>query len=108
MATLTASWLAARSGVDPVRIERMRRAGELHAVREPGSTEWVYPAWQFEADGKTKPAVARLLRAASEQRLNALKLDDVLGRRFGLVEGERVRELLLNGGVERALAEVRA
>jgi len=74
VANLTGGWLAARSGVDPVRIELLRRGGELHAVREPGSGEWVYPSRQFEANGKTTPAVARLLRAANEQRLDALRL----------------------------------
>ena len=49
--TLPATWLAQRAGVDPARIDVLRRAGELIAVREPGSSEWRYPAWQFE-DGK--------------------------------------------------------
>ena len=39
MANLTGSWLAFRLGVDPVRIERMRREGELYAVRND-SGEW--------------------------------------------------------------------
>lgn len=107
MASLTGSWLAARFGVDPVRIERMRRAGELYAVRSPGSDEWHYPAWQFEADGTTKPAVRRLLRAAHEQGMSASELDELLERRVGLVEGRTVRELLLDDGEERALAELR-
>ena len=107
MASLTGSWLAARFGVDPVRIERMRRAGELYGVRSPGSDEWRYPSWQFEADGTTKPAVKRLLRAAHEQRISALELDELLGRRVGLVDGKTVRELLLNGGEDRALEALR-
>jgi hypothetical protein len=107
MANLTGSWLAARFGVDPVRIERMRRAGELYGVRSPGSDEWRYPSWQFEADGTTKPAVRRLLRAAHERRLSALELDELLDRKVGLVDSRTVRELLLNGGEERALAELR-
>jgi hypothetical protein len=31
--TLPATWLAARTSVDPARIDRMRRASELLAVR---------------------------------------------------------------------------
>jgi hypothetical protein len=108
VADLTGSWLAARFGVDPVRIERMRRAGELYGVRSPGSDEWRYPSWQFEADGTTKPAVRRLLSAAHEQRLSARQLDDLLDRKVGLVGSRTVRELLLiEGGEERALAELR-
>jgi hypothetical protein len=108
MANLTGSWLAARFGVDPLRIERMRRAGELHAVRASGSSEWRYPSWQFEADGQTKPAVRRLLAAAHQEQIDALELDEVLERRkIGLVDGQSVREALLNGGEARALAEVR-
>jgi hypothetical protein len=106
MANLTGSWLATRFGVDPLKIEAMRRAGELYAVRN-GSGEWRYPSWQFEADGKTKPAVKRLLAAAHEERIDALRLDEVLERRkVGLVGGHSVREALLNGGEARALAEV--
>ena len=107
MANLTGSWLAARFGVDPVRVERMRRSGELYAVRSPGSDEWRYPSWQFEADGTTKPAVKRLLRAAHEQRISALQLDELLERRVGLVGGRTVRDLLLNDGEDRAIEAVR-
>jgi hypothetical protein len=107
MANLTGSWLAARFAVDPVRIERMRRAGELYGVRSPGSDEWRYPSWQFEADGTTKPAVRRLLREAHEQRLSALELDELLERRVGLVGSKTVRDLLVNGGEEQAIAALR-
>ena len=69
---LTGTWLAARSGVDPLRLEELRRSGELQAVRDPRSGEWVYPARQFEADGTTPPAVAVLLGAARAERLRAL------------------------------------
>ena len=45
---LPGTWLAARLAVDPFLIDAMRRDGELVAVREPGSTEWLYPGWQFD------------------------------------------------------------
>ena len=41
--SLTGSWLAERLAIDPLKIEAMRRAGELIAVREPGSGDWHYP-----------------------------------------------------------------
>jgi hypothetical protein len=96
MAHLTGSWLAFRLGVDPVRIDRMRKAGELYGVRSD-SGEWHYPSWQFDAAGETKPAVARLLEMAREKRLTALELTEVFDRKVGLVGGKRVRDLLLNG-----------
>ena len=63
--TLPATWLAARMAIDPARIDGMRRAGQLIAVREPGSTEWRYPAWQFE-NGKPRTSVARIVATARE------------------------------------------
>lgn len=106
MANLTGSWLAFRLGVDPVRIDRMRKAGELYAVRGD-SGEWLYPSWQFDEAGKTKPAVARFLEMAREERIAAAELTELLDRRVGLVGGERVRDLLLNGGEWSALGEMR-
>ena len=105
MTYLSGSWLAQRFGVDPLRIDRMRREGELYAFRN-GTGEWKYPSWQFEADGKTKPAVRRLLAAAHAQRIDALELDELLDKRVGLVGGTTIRELLVNGGEDRAVAEL--
>ena len=107
MNQLSGSWLAQRFGIDPLRVDRLRRAGELHAVRN-GTGEWNYPSWQFEADGRTKPAVLRLLAVAHEERIAGLELEELLDRRVGLLGGTTVRDLLLNGGEERALAELRA
>jgi hypothetical protein len=106
MANLTGSWLAFRLGVDPVRIERMRRAGELYAVRND-SDEWEYPGWQFDAAGELKPAVAEFLASARREKIAPAELTDLLERRVGLVGGKRVIDLLLNGGEQRALAETR-
>lgn len=105
--TLSASWLAARQGIDPVRIERRRRAGELLATRDEHGREWRYPMWQFDAEGEVRPAVARLLQLAKENRIPQDKLEQLLERKVGLVGGKTVRELLLDGGADQALAEVR-
>ena len=60
---LPGTWLSARLAVDPFLIDAMRRDGELIAVREPGSTAWLYPGWQF--DGRNpRPVIARIVRAA--------------------------------------------
>ena len=68
MANLTGSWLAFRLGVDPARIESMRKAGELYAVRDESRGEWHYPSWQFDSAGQTKPAVKEMLQAARAER----------------------------------------
>lgn len=105
--TLPATWLASRLAVDPARIDAMRRAGELIAVREPGSTEWRYPAWQFEA-GKPRPSVARVVAAARESGVDESRLYDVLTAQLGLREsGRRLVDLLLEGRDDEVVAAVR-
>jgi hypothetical protein len=107
--TLSGSWLAARQGVDPLRIERQRRAGELLAIRDETRREWRYPAWQFDDRGKVRPAVAKLLELARENRIPAARIEQLLDRKVGLVGGgSTVRELLANGVTEQALAEIRS
>jgi len=97
MANLTGSWLAFRLGADPVRIDRMRRGGELYAVRND-SGEWEYPSWQFDAVCQVKPAVADFLASARRKKIAPSELTELLERRVGLAGGKRVRDLLLNGG----------
>jgi hypothetical protein len=106
--TLPATWLAARMAVDPARIDAMRRAGELIAVREPGSTEWRYPAWQFDA-GKPRPSVARVVAAARESGVDESRLYEVLTTQLGLrASGRRLVDLLLEGREDEVVAAVRA
>jgi hypothetical protein len=100
------TWVAARYGLDPVKVNALRRAGELYAVRSPGAHDWVYPAWQFEGNG-VKPAVAQFLAAARERGFAAHELHGLLSRRVGMVGGRRVVDLLLNEGPERAIATLR-
>ena len=90
---LSASWLSARLGIDVARIDAMRRAGELIAVRPEGSTEWRYPAWQF-AGGVPRPAVPRILAAARAAKLDERRLYDVLTAPLGLgARGEGAKRL---------------
>ena len=100
MANLTGSWLAFRLGVDPLRIDRMRRDGELYAIRND-SGEWEYPSWQFDAAGELKPAVADFLASARREKIAPAELTELLDRRVGLAGGKRVRDLLLSGGTKR-------
>lgn len=107
-APLPATWLAQRLGVDPAKLDAMRRAGELIAVRESGSTEWRYPAWQFEA-GKPRPVVARIVAAAREAGLDESQLNERLEGRLGLrTGGPRLVDLLVEGREDDVVAAVRA
>jgi hypothetical protein len=105
---LPATWLASRMAVDPSRIDAMRRAGDLIAVREAGSTEWRYPAWQFDA-GKPRPSVARVVAAARERDVDEAQLYELLTAPLGLrYSGRRLVDLLLEGREDEVVAAVRA
>jgi hypothetical protein len=106
--TLPATWLAVRMAVDPARIDALRRGGELIAVREPGSTEWRYPAWQFDS-GTPRSSVARVVAAARESGVDESRLYDVLTTQLGLRGGGgRLVDLLLEGREDEVVAAVRA
>jgi hypothetical protein len=104
---MTASWLAERFGVDPVRIDLMRRSGELIAVREEGSTEWLYPAWQLEGRAPLR-AIPRVVAAAREAGLDEAQLYRVLTGRLGLRGERRLVDLLLEGRDDEVVAAVRS
>jgi hypothetical protein len=106
---LPATWLAARLAIDPAQIEARRRAGELLAVREPGSLEWRYPSWQF--DGATpRRGIARVVAAAREAGVDEKRLYDLLTSPLGLrgVPRRRLVDLLLEGREDEVVAAVRA
>jgi len=101
---LSASWLSTNWAVDTVKINAMRRAGELLAVRPAGSHEWRFPAWQFGPDGQVRPEVARVLAAARERGVRPERLHELLERRSGMTGGGRLRDDLLEGRIEHVLA----
>ena len=103
---LSASWLSTKWGVDTVKINAMRRAGELLAVRPAGSTEWRFPAWQFSPDGRVRPEVERALAAARQRGLRPEQLAELLERRSGLTGGGHLRDDLLAGRIEHVLATI--
>jgi hypothetical protein len=106
--TLPATWLAERAAVDPAKIDALRRAGELIAVREPGSTEWRYPAWQFD-NGKPRTGIARVVAAARDCGLDDGELYAVLTSPLGLRgEGRTLVDLLLEGREDEVVTAVRA
>src|SRR5262245_68548 len=105
---LPATWLAARMAVDPAYIDAMRRAGELIAVREPGSSEWLYPAWQFD-HGKPRDGVARIVETARAKRIDDAKLYDLLTAPLGLRDsGRSLVDLLREGRVDEVVEAIRA
>jgi hypothetical protein len=106
--TLPATWLAERFAIDPARIDMLRRAGELVAVREPGSTEWRYPAWQFD-NGKPRTGVARIVAAARACGLDDAQLYAVLTSPLGLRDdGRTLVDLLVEGREDEVVTAVRA
>ena len=104
---LPATWLAERMAVDPARIDAMRRGGELIAVRERGSTEWRYPAWQFAA-GKPRAVVPAIVREARARGLDETRLYEVMTMRMGLGGTRRLADLLVDGEDEAVLAGIRS
>lgn len=107
--TLAGPWLAARMGVDPVRVDAMRRAGELLAVREPGSTEWLYPAWQFDK-GAPRRDISRITAEARSAGLDEAVLYDLLTTPMGLGGTDRrtLVDLLLEERADEVVAAIRA
>lgn len=104
---LSASWLAERSGVDPGRIDALRRSGELIAVRDEGSTEWLFPAWQLEGR-EPRRVVARVVAAAREVGIDEAELYRLLTGRLGLRGNRRLVDLILEGRDDEVVAAVRS
>jgi hypothetical protein len=106
--TLPATWLAARMAIDPAYIDAMRRAGELIAVRKPGSSEWRYPAWQFE-QGTPRASVARIVATARSNGIDDARLFDVLTAPLGLRDqGRSLVDLIHEGRDDEVVAAVRS
>ncbi len=105
---LPATWLASRMAVDPARIDAMRRAGELIAIREQGSTEWRYPAWQFDA-GKPRPGVARIVATARAAGIDDERLYDLMTTPLGLRNGgRRLVDLLVERREDEVIEAIRS
>jgi hypothetical protein len=104
--SLTTEWLASSLGVDPGRIEAMRRAGELLGVRA-GGREFRFPAWQFGGEGKALPVVPDLIREARAAGVDDEALYAILSRRSGM-GGKRLAEYLRAGDYEYVRRAVRS
>ena len=106
--SLSTTWLAARLGTEPERIEVRRRSGELLGFREPGDQEFHYPLWQFDRNGTPSAWVSRVVAASREAGIPDERLYQILTMRAGIVGGRRVAELLRAGDEEAALAAIRS
>ena len=104
---LSASWLSTKWGVDTVKINAMRRSGELLAVRPAQSHEWRYPAWQFGDDGRVRPEVTQALAAARDRGVRPEELYALLERRSGMTGPDRLRDDLLAGRMDHVLEAIR-
>jgi hypothetical protein len=104
---LSMSWLAARLGMDPVALDVMRRDGELIAVRKPGSTEWLYPAWQFSGR-RPRQVIPRLVRAAHDSGFDQARLYEVLTSPLGLGGRRRLADLVVEGRDDEVVDAVRS
>ena len=105
--SLTTEWLGSRLGVDPARIEAMRRAGELLGVREPGGRVYRYPAWQFNGNGKPLAVIQDLIRDVRAAGAGDDELYAILSRRSGM-GGKRLAEYLKAGDYEYVRRAVRS
>jgi hypothetical protein len=102
--SLSASWLGARTGLDPGRLETMRRRGDLLAVVV--NSEYVYPPWQFGPDGAPLPALPRVLAAARGAGISDDRLAELLGARAGLSGDRCLGDALRDGNIEHVLSVV--
>jgi hypothetical protein len=102
--SLSASWLGARTGLDPGRLEALRRQGRLLGV--PSADGYDYPAWQFGADGRPLPALAHVLAASRSVGMSDERVAEVLNTRAGLGSDRRVGDALRDGNVEHVIAVV--
>lgn len=105
---LPATWLAVRTAVDPAQIDAQRRAGELIAVREPGSIEWRYPAWQFE-NGRPRSGIARIVATARANGIDDTELYELMTSPLGLRDsGTRLVDLLVDGREDDVVTAIRS
>jgi hypothetical protein len=105
---LPGSWLVSRLSVDRKEIEELRQRGELIAVRQDESDEWLYPAWQFGPGGKVPQGVRDAVAAARAVGLPEARLVALLRRRAGLMGGGRFLDLLFEGRADTVVAAIRS
>ena len=106
--TLSASWLASRFAIEPLKLEAMRRDGEVIAFRPAGAREHYYPLWQFDEEWRPLPAVPQLVREARSRGLSDNRLYEVLNARAGIGGRRKLGESLREGRIDHVLEAVRS
>ena len=106
MSSLSESWLGARTGLDPGRLDVLRRRSELLGVRVGDRYE--YPAWQFGPDGQPLPALAAVLSASRSVGLSDERVAELLNAPAGLGSGRRLGDALRDGNVEHVVSVILA
>jgi hypothetical protein len=105
--SLSASWLAVSLGVEPRKIEAMRRAGELIAYRPDNAHEHYFPVWQFDADWRPHSIVPQLVKAAREAGLSDNRLYALLNSRSGIGGDRKLADALREGRSDHVLNAIR-
>jgi hypothetical protein len=94
--------------MEPLRLEAMRRAGELIVFRPDGAREHYYPLWQFDEEWRPLAIVPRLVRESRERGLDENRLYEILAGRSGLsAGGGRLANSLREGRDEHVLEAIR-
>jgi hypothetical protein len=102
--SLSAAWLGTRTGLDPGRLETLRRRGDLLGVRVGDGYE--FPSWQFGTDGQLLPALARVLSTARSVGVSDERLVQLLNARQGLAGGRCLGDALRDGNIEHVVSVV--
>jgi hypothetical protein len=102
--SLSTSWLGARTGLDPGRLETLRRRGELLGM--PAGDHFEFPSWQFGQDGRPLPALAHVISAARSVGIDDGRLVQLLNRRAGLSPGRCLGDALRDGNVEHVVSVI--
>lgn len=111
---LTLPWAAEVLGLQPAHLVALARAGELVVIPGPwpmrqahaSGLGYLLPAWQFTRGRQPHPAVAALIKAASDRAWTSLDLHRFMTT--PLASGEpSPAELLQVGEMERVLALLR-
>src|SRR4029077_3796188 len=98
---------APRSVSEPLKLEALRRDGEVIAFRPAGAREHYYPLWQFDEEGNPLPIVKRLVVEARERGLSDNRLYEVLSARAGLGGDKRLADSLREGRADHVLDAIR-
>jgi hypothetical protein len=88
------------------RLQQLRKENRLFAIDIPYEKGLVYPAWQFEASGRPRAAMATLIDAAREAGLDALGFHLLMSGRRN--DGRRGVELVQAGEETAALRLIRS